>query len=806
MIFDEILNNKFAGAAAVISYSNGAAKTLEINEKYLPELWMNIAEQDFLDADIHNIFDDENYNIYVKAIEKCIASDEEQTCETWRSLVSNCCGFDRICLQSRFILLQKYSDSAVVYEAVRNITNEKRTQDTLADIERRYKSASEQINIYNWEYTIATKEMRPCYRCMRDLGLPAVVKNYPEPAIDMGIFPPDYADMYRDMMHQIDEGAKELEADIPLTVGRIPFRVKYTTEFDENGNPVKAFGSATLISETELGHIRLDNQIIASLAEEYKSIYLLDLINDTVKTVKESDIFSVSDNPTCSELAKLIVAKITDTDSGTSAPSDKNSDENVQIKPFGDVEMLKNVLFRDSNKREFSYKDENAGKWIRIDYHAIDRGASGIDRLLITASELDDLSAQKMDADRLIAAQKAELEDRQIMLQNAITEANRANEAKTVFFSNMSHDIRTPMSAITGFSRLAKEDIDNKERLEDYLNKIMIAGDHLLNLINDILDMSRIESGKMELALTPVILKDLVLDCTDMIRSKTEDKGIDFSVDIDGLGDDIVKCDKLRFRQIMLNLLSNAYKFTPEGHSISVSASLLERSDKLKYEIHVKDTGIGMSNEFSEHIWDAFSREKNAFVNETQGTGLGMAIVRNIVNMMQGTIELKTELGKGSEFIIILPLDPAEENNTSSKEDEAACDALNKRYDGKTLLVVDDTELNLKLAEYELQKFGFNIMLSTSGVEAIEIIKNSKPSDIDLVLMDVLMPVMDGLEASRRIRALPDPALSQIPIIAMTANAFASDIEAALDAGMNAHVPKPFEEKDLLTKINANLK
>lgn len=806
-MFEDILNNKFADAADVLSYSNGTVKTLEMNDKFLPELWMNISEEDYFKAEIHNIFDDDNLDIFIKTIEKCIRTGEEQTCETWRSLVSDCCGLGRICLKSRFILIERLGDSGIVFEAVRNITNEKRTQDTLADIEHRYVSASEQINIYNWEYTIATKEMRPCYRCMRDLGLPSIVHNYPEPAIDAGIFPPDYADMYREMMRKIDAGAAELEADIPLTVGRVPFRVKYTTTFDENGVPIKAFGSATLISETELGHIRLNNEIISSLAEEYKSIYLLDFISNSVKVVKESDLFSFTGQLSCEEIASLFAGKIALISSGNEESPVGPESIKAQINLFSDPDMLRTKLFEDSNKREFSYKDEQTGKWIRIDYHVIDRNDQYVDRLLITASVLDDLSAQKMDADRLIAAQKAELEDRQVMLQNAITEANRANEAKTVFFSNMSHDIRTPMSAINGFSRLAKEDIDDKQKLGEYLDKIIIAGDHLFNLINDILDMSRIESGKMELAPVTVRMKDLITDCTEMIRAKTEEKGIDFTVDIDEVGDDPVKCDKLRFRQIMLNLLSNAYKFTPEGHSISVYARLADRSDKLRYEIHVKDTGIGMSKEFSEHIWEAFTREKTNFINETQGTGLGMAIVRNIINLMQGTVELKTELGKGSEFIIMLPLEPAEKDDSTEADDNTeVCDALNKRYDGKTILVVDDTELNLKLAEYELQKFGFNIKLSTSGVEAIEILKDSKPGDIDLVLMDVLMPVMDGLETTRRIRAFEDPAISGIPIIAMTANAFASDIQDVLNAGMNAHVPKPFEEKDLITKIDANLK
>jgi len=418
---------------------------------------------------------------------------------------------------------------------------------------------------------------------------------------------------------------------------------------------------------------------------------------------------------------------------------------------------------------------------------------------------LDDLSAQKHDDDRLIAMQKAELEDRQVMLLGAIDEANKANNAKTVFFSNMSHDIRTPMSAITGFSKLAMDDLDNTALVKDYLGKIITAGDHLMNLINDILDMSRIESGKMELSPSPVKLRDLMCECADMIRGKAEEKGLSLIVDVDGMGEDTVSCDKLRFRQIMLNLLSNAYKFTPSGGSVTLSGRLTGRDDRLTYEVRVKDTGIGMSKEFSEHIWDAFSREKNDTVNEIQGTGLGMTIVRNIVNLMQGAIELKTELGKGSEFLIVLPLEPA--LGTDEDADSPAIDkeALNRRYDDRTILIVDDSMVNLILAQSVLDKFGFNVIQTTSGVDAIDIVKKSKPGDIDLILMDVQMPVMDGLEATRRIRALEDPAQAEIPIIAMTANAFASDIEAVLAAGMNAHVPKPFEEADLITKISRSL-
>ncbi|MCR4788663.1 MAG: response regulator [Lachnospiraceae bacterium] len=793
MEYEKIIDSRLSEPAALLSYKDGQIRLLKINDKFLPELWMNIAKEDYLGADPTKIFDEENLHLFVNSVKKCAETGTDQEIETWRLMFSDCCGYDKICLRSHLMLMEKNDSGAIIYEGVRNVSNERRIKETLDDIEYRYKQASEQINIYNWEYTIATKEMRPCYRCMRDLGLPAIVKNYPEPAIDAGIFPPDYADMYRDMMRKIDAGAPELEADIPLTVGRVPFRVKYTTEFDENGKPVKAFGSATLISETELGKIKLDNQIIASLAEGYGCIYLVDFIGDTVKIIREDDTFSLPKDSDCAGFISLIESKLKDTSAEQKAL-------------LSDVKTVRTELMKGSDQREFVYKDELGDRWIRISFNVIEKNEQGANRILVMFSVVDDLRALKMDADRLIAKQKEELEDRQTMLVAAIEEANRANKAKTEFFSNMSHDIRTPMNAITGFSKLALDEIDNREHLEDYLEKIGQAGDHLMNLINDILDMSRIESGKMEIVTAPVRLKELLAECADMIKVKMAENGLDFVVDTEKVGDDTVECDKLRFNQIILNLLSNAYKFTPKGGSVYLEGKLIEKKKDLKYEIRVRDTGIGMSEEFCKHIWEAYSREKSDAVRGTQGTGLGMAIVQNIVNMMQGTIDLKSEPGKGTEFTIILPLKASTGDLKGNDMDKAVSDAMSRDYSGIKLLVVDDSAINLKLADRILSRFGFEITKADNGVKAVEIVEGSKPGDFDLILMDVMMPVMDGLEATKRIRALDDKNLASIPIIAMTANAFASDVQDALDAGMNAHVPKPFRQEDLLMKIYDNLK
>ena len=792
MSYEEILNGKVSEPAAIMSYKDGLIRIMDLNDKFISEMWMNTSKEEFLSANVPKAFDDENLKLFTGAVKRCIDSGDDQTIETWRMLISDCCGYDRVCLKSRIVLLERNGDDAVIYERIRNITNERKTAETLADVEYRYKQTIEQVNIYNWEYTIATKEMRPCYRCMRDLGLPALVKNYPEPAIDEGIFPPDYADMYRDMMRQIDEGAPELEADIPLTVGRVPFRIKYTTEFDENGKPVKAFGSATLISETELGNVKLDNEIIGSLADEYSGIYLADFINNKVKVIKQDERFSVDDRISSPDLIMMIASRLHDA-----------AKEEVAL--LGDARRVRYEVFADCDKREFAYKETADERWIRVEYHVIERSNGKVDRILITTSAVDDVRAQKMDADRLIASQKEELENKQAMLLDAIDEANRANKAKTEFFSNMSHDIRTPMSAITGFSRLAMEEIDNREHLEEYLDKIVSAGDHLLNLINDILDMSRIESGKMEISPSPVRIRDLLKECADMIRQKMKDNKLSFDVDVEGAGEDTVLCDKLRLNQVVLNLLSNAYKFTPEGGKVSLRANLKEQGEKLVYEIAVKDTGIGMSEEFAEHIFEAYTRENTDVVHDIQGTGLGMVIVHNIINLMQGTIELKTKPGQGSEFIITLPLKAAPSDSKEPEGAKADDDVLRRDYKGTTLLVVDDTMNNLRLAERILGKYGFTVKTADSGISALQLVRESKPGDIDLILMDVLMPVMDGYEATKKIREIPDPKLSQIPIIAMTANAFASDVQAAIDAGMNGHIAKPFLPKDLVSIISANL-
>ncbi len=242
---ETLIFSNFVGGAAIFSYKAGRLNVIRVNKKYVQEIGMNLSEKDFIDSDPWKYFDENNKEIYLSTLEKVITSKGEEQCDTWRTFNSKCCGEDRICIRTNMQIIGKSEDEYLIYAMIRNITAEKKYCNQISENERRFRYASEHAGLYAWEYTISTKEMRPCFRCMRDLGLPALVENYPEPVIASGIFPSDYADMYRDWHRQLAEGVEHLEAVIPLTTARIPFTVKYTTEFDENGRPLKAYGSAT---------------------------------------------------------------------------------------------------------------------------------------------------------------------------------------------------------------------------------------------------------------------------------------------------------------------------------------------------------------------------------------------------------------------------------------------------------------------------------------------------------------------------------------------------------------------------------
>ena len=536
------------------------------------------------------------------------------------------------------------------------------------------------------------------------------------------------------------------------------------------------------------------------------------------------------------------------------------------------------------------------------------------------------------------AARKAASDTQELnaKLQVAVEKAESANRAKSTFLSNMSHDIRTPMNAIIGFTTLALSNIDDTDRVKDYLGKTLASSNHLLSLINDVLDMSRIESGKIHLEEVEVNLSDVLHDLKTIVSGQIYAKQLELYMDVMDVTDEDVYCDKTRLNQILLNLLSNAIKFTPAGGTVSVRVRQLAGKVHScgQYEFRIKDNGIGMSQEFAQKIFEPFERERTSTVSRIQGTGLGMAITKNIVDMMGGTIEVQTAQGKGTEFTVCVPMRAQTEQRPVEKiteleglkalvvdDDFNTCDSVTKMlvkvgmraewtlsgkeavlrarqsiemsdvyhayiidwrlpdmngievtrqirslhddtpiiiltaYDwsdieveakaagvtafcskpmfmsdlretlmsalgqksadavqgllpeknadfkGKHILLVEDNELNREIAQEILREYGFLVDSAENGAVAVEKVSTAAPGSYDLVLMDVQMPIMDGYTATRKIRALDDPARAKLPILAMTANAFDEDRRNALESGMNGFLSKPIVIDDLVQEL-----
>lgn len=381
--------------------------------------------------------------------------------------------------------------------------------------------------------------------------------------------------------------------------------------------------------------------------------------------------------------------------------------------------------------------------------------------------------------------------------------AEKASRAKTFFLSNMSHDIRTPLNAIIGFTTLARRNDISPEEKDLYLARIENSGQQLLGIINDVLDMSRIENGKMELMPEPVNLQELMAHSEEMFAAQMEAKKIAFFVDASGICNPWVLCDRSRFNRILLNLLSNACKFTPENGTVSAALRQTGRGDdRASYELRVKDTGIGMNPDFARNLFLPFERERTSTVSGIQGTGLGLSITKSIVDLMGGTIDVSTAPGQGTEFVVQLtfPLTEPPEDSAADGEEAECID-----YSTCRLLLVEDNDINREIASLILSQSGFQLETAENGKIALEMVRASAPGYYSAILMDIQMPVMDGYEATKAIRALSDRSLAEIPIVAMTANAFREDVEKALDAGMNAHIAKPLDVSVMMSTLRAVL-
>ena len=393
------------------------------------------------------------------------------------------------------------------------------------------------------------------------------------------------------------------------------------------------------------------------------------------------------------------------------------------------------------------------------------------------------------------------------MLKDALNQALEANNSKSNFLANMSHDIRTPMNAIIGFNNMAMKHFEDNKKVAECLEKISISSAGLLSLINDILDMSKIESGNQHVDAEPCDVMEEVKNIELVVRPQTDAKGIEFAVERDIKHRKVI-ADKNLVNRVIGNLLSNAIKFTETGGKIVFIIS--EKSDikdgYALYELSVKDTGIGMSEEFIDTIFDTFTRERTSTVSGITGTGLGMAISKNLVDLMGGTISVKSKKGVGSEFKVVLPVqlileDDLDENDEVVLEPYSIKGLSKSGKESPMILVVEDNELNREIICDILKTEGFSIEEAFNGLEAVQILEASKKGYFDCVLMDIQMPIMDGYEATKTIRESNNEYISKIPIIAMTANAFDEDKRKALECGMNMHISKPIKVDVLLETL-----
>ena len=387
----------------------------------------------------------------------------------------------------------------------------------------------------------------------------------------------------------------------------------------------------------------------------------------------------------------------------------------------------------------------------------------------------------------------------------ALQTAENANKAKTDFLSNMSHDIRTPMNAIIGMTSLIRHDAGNKAKVIEYADKIDISSQHLLGIINDVLDMSKIEAGKTVFKYTDFSILDFITELNTIFHSQIDEKNQTLTIIKENIRHEWVNGDKVHLMQIFSNLVSNAVKYTQEGGKIQFLVEECETKSSVyaKYRFLVSDNGIGMSADFKEMIFDAFTRAESSVTNKIQGTGLGMAITKNLVEAMGGTIDVESELGQGSCFEVLIDLRIAEDRSVSSTVQEEKNEQNDNIFQGMRFLCAEDNELNAEILTELLKIEGAECTICENGEEILKTFEKSAPGDYDMILMDVQMPVMNGYEATKAIRRSSHELAKTIPVIAMTANAFSEDIQNSLAAGMNAHVSKPVEMKVLEKTIRS---
>ncbi len=564
--------------------------------------------------------------------------------------------------------------------------------------------------------------------------------------------------------------------------------MKFVKVGDDDNPQAVALGFSVVDDEyrKELANKQRE-EFINSLADDYEAVFHVDFDTKTIETVRMSDAY-MQRNPSLER--KMDYYKYVDAVAANIASEDKEDFVRVLSANNIDREFAKADAFfhnyrieRNKTITYYQLKVIHTGDWL------YDKN------FLIGVHNMDELT-------------RAQVEQEEI-LEEAREQAESANVAKSTFLFNMSHDIRTPMNAIIGFNNMARKNLDNPEKLQDCLNKVDLSSQHLLSIINDVLDMARIESGKVTIEEDRVIITDSANDLGAMLRETIKDGSLDFNVDVSKIQHNCVYADKIRVNRVLTNIATNAIKYSKQGGY--VNCKIVETPCKTDgyaaYDFIVEDDGIGMSEEFLTHIFEAFVRESTSTITGIQGTGLGMAITKSLVDLMGGTIDIQSKLGEGTTVTIHFEFRLADENFVDSKEEY---ETSLKLLEGKKVLLVEDNELNREIAKDILEDMGMVVDEAYDGTFAVEKVveacDKSAEDRYDFVLMDIQMPIMDGYKATKEIRRVKDKYAKSVPIIAMTANAFAEDKARALEVGMNAHLAKPIDNIELIKTIAGFIK
>ena len=531
--------------------------------------------------------------------------------------------------------------------------------------------------------------------------------------------------------------------------------------------------------EDSLAEVKMNNEIISAISKIYYMIYRIDL-----QDFYYEEITGGSENHRFTGMKGTAAAHITSDSSEKVA-----SKYRAMVKQFYDLSTLKKRLEKEES--------------IAVDYLATDNNWH-LARFIVQSRAEDGTARQVLLVIRVISEEKR----REKYLIDAVEEANRANEAKSEFLSRMSHDIRTPMNAIMGFTRVARNHLHEPDKILDCLDKINLSGSNLQQLINDVLDISRIESGEFRIDSEPVKLSELCKLYEQTIRGTAEDKNQKFICNRHDIIYDTVLSDRLRIGQIYMNLLSNAVKYTPEGGTVELEVyeEPFPDKDKIRLVSIVRDNGIGMSEKFMKEMYSQFSRAIDTRVNKVQGSGLGLAIVKKIVDQMNGTIEATSRLHEGTTFRVTLDVPFIREQEVSETTAEIPFFKLRPSRIIKTLLIAEDNDLNYEILEEQLEMYGIHCVRAVNGKECVQLFEIDPSGTYDAILMDMQMPVMNGLDATRAIRRLPSPESKQIPIIALTANAYLEDVQKCKEAGMNDHMSKPVQIEQIIRTVERWMK